>query len=164
MNAVSILKPGDLIFYPDDGNWKHRIFSWLQKIGGEMGKMTYPGYTHVAMVSTEPDLAVEMVWPRPRFRFIADDIRAKVIYRPMCGDIIKTRAISWCYLNIGEHYSFIDMVLGRMGLLHCHQVCSGWVDEAYKKAGFPLTSVKETLVSPNELASSGVIDYVMRTA
>lgn len=158
------LKPGDLIFYPDDGAWKHRFFSWLQRLGGEMGKVQYPGYTHVAMISTEPDLIVQMHWPRPGFEFVADDMRPKVIYRPMCSDAVKMRAIYWCYMNIGDHYSFFNMLMGKLGLAKCYKVCSGWVDTAYKEAGFPLTPESDKLVSPNELASSGVIDYVMRTA
>ena len=161
---MTVLKPGDLIFYPDDGAWRHNFFAWLQKIGGEMGKIEPPGYTHVAMVSSEPDLIVQMKWPRPSFEFFADDMRPKVIYRPMCTDEVKMRAIYWCYMNINDHYSFLNMILGKFGVMQCHKVCSGWIDTAYKMAGFPLTPETDKMTSPNELASSGVIDYVMRSS
>jgi hypothetical protein len=148
------IAPGDLIFYPDDGNWRHHFFAWIQKIGGELGTYTGTPITHVAMISTEPDLIIEMAWPRPRFRFFADDTRAKIIMRPDCDEIYKMRAIYNCYLDIAESYSFFDMVLGKFGFTKAHKVCSAWIDAAYKEAGFNLTPVSDNLVSPNEMISS----------
>jgi uncharacterized protein YycO len=148
------LQPGDLIFYPDDGYWRHSIFAWLQKKTGELGTIKDPVYTHVAMISSEPDLIVEMKWPRPAFRFFADDTREKIILRPKCDDKIKLRAIYWCYFNIDAHYSFWNMLFGKMNLTTAYKVCSGFVDTAYKEAGFSLTPMSDKCVSPNELASS----------
>jgi hypothetical protein len=148
------LEPGDLLFYPDDGKWKHAIFAKAQEWAGEMGEVKSPGMTHVALVAFPSDLGVDMKWPKPAFRFMADDSRPKRIMRPGCDERTKLRAIYWCYMNIGEHYSFVDMLLGKMGLVRCYKVCSAWVDRAYKEAGFPLTSESDKLVSPNELFSS----------
>jgi hypothetical protein len=151
------VQPGDLIFYVDTGDsWKHSIFSWLQKIGGEMGGLREGpmSFTHVAMISTEPDLIVELKWPRPKFRLFADDMRKKVIMRPKCPNDVKIRAIYWCYFNIDTKYSFLSMLLGKFGLQKAYKVCSGWLDMAYKEAGYSLSKDGDKLVSPNELYSS----------
>lgn len=155
-----MLKPGDLIFYPDDGYWKHSIFTWFQKIGGEMGGCKDTSYTHVAMISTEPDLVVEMKWPRPKFRLFVDDMREKIIMRPKCSDEFKLRALYWCYFNIDSNYSFLNMILGKLGLTKAYKVCSAWIDESYKEGGFPLTSMSDKLVSPNELFSSDKMERI----
>jgi len=157
---VNILKPGDIVFYPDTGKFKHKIFTWLQKLGNEMGDMEELSFTHVGMISTEPDLMIEMKWPRPSFSFFGDDMRPKVIMRPKCGDEYKIRAIYWCYFNINERYSFLNMLFGKFGLTKAHKVCSAWVDMAYKMAGYPLTCESDSLVSPNELASSGSLEII----
>ena len=146
--------PGDLIFYPDDGYWKHTIFAWLQKKTGELGKITGTPYTHVAMIANDPDLVVEMKWPRPAFRFFADDTREKIILRPKCDDKIKLRAIYWCYFNVDTSYSPLNMALGFFKLAQAYKMCSGFVDRAYREAGFSLTPESDKCVSPNELASS----------
>ena len=155
------LKPGDILLYPDDGVWKHHIFAVLQEKFGELGNVKSPIYTHAAMVATETDLVVEMKWPRPKFRFFADDTRERHIFRPKCDDKFKIRALYWCYLNINDHYSFVNMVLGYMKLAQAHKVCSGWVDTSFKEAGYPLFSVDEKLVSPNELASSDKLERIL---
>jgi len=154
------VKPGDLIFYPDDGNWKHAVFGWLQKIGGEIGSWSGKPITHVAMISTEPDLIVEMKWPRPKFRLYADDLREKIVMRPKCDNVTKMRAIYWCYFNIEAHYSFLEMLLGKFGFTSAYKVCSGWVDRAYDEAGYPLVNVKDKLVSPCELIGSEFLEKV----
>ena len=155
------LKPGDIIFYPDDGEWKHHIFALMQKWAGEMGKLDGTvTFTHVGMVSTEPDLMIDMKWPRPRFSFIADDQRKRIVMRPRCGEDIKTRAIYWFYFNIDTRYSFLDMVLGNLGLLRSYKFCSGMVDRAFKEAGFAITPMDDRIVSPNELASSDKLDFI----
>lgn len=157
------LKPGDIIFYPNDGAWKHNIFAKIQSWAKEMGKMSPDtSMTHVGMVSTEPDLMIDMRWPRPTFRFIADDMRKKIVMRAKCDDIIKIRAIYWFYFHIGEHYSFIDMFLGNFGITKAYKFCSGMVDRAYKEAGFPLTPSCDWIVSPNELISSDKLDFIER--
>jgi len=141
---------------------KHRIFALLQRWFGEMGSIK-PGdreMTHVAMISTEPDLIVEMRWPRPRFRLFVDDTREKIIMRPKADVATITRAVYWCYFNIDTHYSFWQMLLGRFGLCRTYKVCSGWVDEAYRQAGFGLSSPTDTLVSPNELFSSELLEPI----
>ena len=149
------LMPGDIVFYPDSGKWRNRIFTLLQDWGGQMGKMSRKNsITHVGIVSTETDLMMDMRWPRPNFRFIADDMRPKIVMRPGCDDVTKTRAIYWCYLHINDRYSFWDMLLGAFGLIHVHTVCSAWVATAYKEAGFALVEMGDKLVSPNELVSS----------
>jgi len=148
------LKPGDILLYPDDGLWKHHFFAVLQKLFGELGSVKSPIYTHAAMISTEPDLVVEMVWPRPRFRMLVDDTRAYQVFRPACDDKFKIRALYWCYMNINDHYSFLNMLLGYLKIAQSYKVCSTWVDAAFKEAGFPLSPSTETLASPNELASS----------
>lgn len=154
------VKPGDLIFYPVDENWKHKVFAWLQKVGGQLGSYKGPTITHVAMVASEPDLVIEMKWPRPKFRLFVDDIRDKIISRPKCDDVFKTRSIYWCYFNIEEHYSFLEMALGQFGLINCNRVCSAWVAKAYKEAGFPLLSGNDHLISPNELIMSDKLEIV----
>lgn len=111
-------------------------------------------FTHVAMISTEPDLVVEMRWPSPKFRLFADDLRKKVIMRPKCPNDVKIKAIYWCYFNIDAEYSFWNMLLGRFGWAQGYKVCSGWIDMAFKEAGFLLSSESDKLVSPNELYSS----------
>lgn len=148
------VKPGDIVFYPDDGNWKHSIFAKLQEWGGELGSWAGKPITHVGMISTEPDLMIDMKWPRPRFSFFADDVREKIVMRPACDEAIRLRAIYWCYFHINEHYSFADMVLGKFGAVHSYKICSGWVSAAYKEAGFPLVRFDDKLVSPHELISS----------
>ena len=155
-----MIKPGDLIFYPDDGVWKHRIFSWMQKVGKEMGDVTDISLTHVAMVSSESDLIIEMKWPRPRFRFFASDTREKIVMRPRCEDAIKLRAIYWCYFHIDLHYSFLSMVKGEFGIKDCYKVCSGWINKGYKDSGFSFIDGEHKLVSPNELFSSKKLDRV----
>lgn len=155
------LKPGDIIFYPNDGTWKRNIFAKLQEWAGEMGEMSRDtSMTHVGMVSTEPDLMIDMKWPRPHFSFIADDQRKRIVMRPRCGEDIKTRAIYWFYFNIDKHYSFLDMALGNLGYAKSYKFCSGMVDRAFKEAGFPLTAVDDHIVSPNELVSSDKMDFV----
>lgn len=154
------VKPGDLIFYPVDGDWKHKIFAWLQKAGGQLGSYHGKPITHVAMIATEPDLVIEMKWPRPKLRLFADDMRDKIIMRPKCDEILKTRSVYWCYLNMEQHYSFIEMILGRFGILNCHRVCSAWVANAYKEAGYPLRSDDDHLISPNELIMSDKLELV----
>lgn len=154
------LKPGDLIFYPNDGNWKHEIFVWLQKLGGQMGSYRGKPITHVGMISTEPDLIIEMKWPRPKFRLFADDMREKIILRPRCDEVFTMRAIYWCYFNMEEHYSFFEMVLGRMGITNCQRVCSAWIAKAFQSSGFPLKSDSDHLISPNELITSDKLELV----
>jgi len=155
------LKAGDIIFYPDDGTWKRTIFTRLQEWFGQMGKMSRAtSMTHVGMVSTEPDLMIDMKWPRPHFSFIAGDQRKRIVMRPRCDDVFKTRAIYWFYFNIGERYSFWDMALGNLGVTMSYKFCSGMVDRAFKEAGFPLTPVDDHIVSPNELVSSDKMDFI----
>jgi len=154
------VKPGDIILYPDSGAWKHHIFALLQEKFGELGNIKEPIYTHVAMIANDPDLVVEMKWPRPRFRFFADDVREKVIMRPKVDQKVITRAIYWCYMNIDTNYSFLNMILGKMGVTKSYKVCSGWIDTAFKEAGSPLTSTDDVLISPNELASSHLLERV----
>lgn len=157
------LKPGDIIFYPDSGHWQNRIFTLLQEWGGQMGKMSREtSMTHVGMISTEPDLIIDMKWPRPTFRFIADDMRTKIVMRPKCDETTKIRAIYWAYFHINDRYSFWKMLLGQFGVAHVHQVCSAWVASAYKEAGFALVDVGDKLVSPNELVSSDKMDFIER--
>lgn len=154
------LKPGDIIFYPDDGSLRRTMFTKLQMMAGEMGKMSKEtSMTHVGMVSTEPDLMIDMKWPRPHFSFIADDQRKRIVMRPRCGDEFKMRAIYWFYFNIGTHYSFLDMLLGNFGIVKSYKFCSGMVDRAYREAGFPLTA-NDWVVSPNELISSDKLDFI----
>jgi hypothetical protein len=155
-------KPGDLIFYPDDGALGHHLFALLQRWFGEMGsvKVGDREMTHVAMISTEPDLIVEMRWPQPRFRFFADDTREKIIMRPKLDEKTKMRAVYWCYLNVDTHYSFWQMLLGRFGICQTWKVCSGWVDTAYRESGVCLTDENDKLVSPNELYSSDKLERV----
>lgn len=148
------------MFYPDSGKWRNSIFAKIQEWAGEMGQVTGKGYTHVAIVATPQDLAVDMKWPRPAFRFFADDLREKVIRRPNCDEATKMRAIYWCYMHIDKRYSFIDMILGKFGIVRSYKVCSAWVDRAFKEAGFPLTDVNDRLVSPNELFSSDKLSTV----
>lgn len=156
-------KPGDIIFFPDDGTWKRHLFTLMQKWGKQMGKMDMEtSMTHVGMISTEPDLMIDMTWPRPRFSFFADDTRKKIVMRPKCDDAIKLRAIYWFYFNIGNHYSFWDMLVGISGITKSFKFCSGMVDRAYKEAGFPLTPMCEWVVSPNELVSSDKLEFIER--
>lgn len=158
---TEILKPGDIIFYPNDGIWKHNIFAKLQEWANEMGKMSKEtSMTHVGMVSTESDLMIDMKWPRPRFSFIAADQRKRIVMRPRCGDDIKLRAIYWFYFNIDTRYSFLDMFLGNFGITKAYKFCSGMVDKAYKEAGFPLTKTEDWIISPNELISSDKLDFI----
>lgn len=157
---IEQLRPGDIIFYPNDGSWRRNIFALMQEWAGEMGKMTKEtSFTHVGMVSTEPDLMIDMKWPRPRFSFIADDQRKRIVMRPRCDDKFKLRAIYWFYFNMDTHYSFLDMLLGNFGITRSYKFCSGMVDRAYKEAGFDLTR-KDWIVSPNELASSDKLDFI----
>lgn len=146
-------QPGDIIFYPNTGQLKYAVFAKLQEWANEMGSAPAPGFTHVGMISTEPDLMIDMRWPRPKFSFIADDMRPKVVMRPLCERDTKLRAVYWFYFNIGEHYSFWDMFLGNFGATRSYKFCSGMVDRAYREAGYPLTK-KDWIVSPNELYSS----------
>lgn len=155
-----ILKPGDLIFYPDDGKWNHRFFSLIQKWGKEMGSLTDKSFTHVAMIASEPDLVVEMSWPHPRFRLFADDTREKIVMRPKCDDVTKLRALYWCYLNTDDNYSFLNMALGEFGIKEGYKVCSGWLNKAFRVAGYPLWNVKDKMVSPNELFCSDKLEFV----
>jgi hypothetical protein len=152
------LKPGDLIFYPDDGTWKHHIFALLQDWTNQRGCITGNtiDFTHVAMISNDPTLIVQMVWPKPDFLLFADDQRQKVIMRPQCDDIIKQRAISWCYLNIDVGYSMLNMAAGEFGIQRAYKCCSGWLTKAYFEAGFKfLENQKEDdIVSPDELSCS----------
>jgi hypothetical protein len=53
------------------------------------------------------------------------------------------------------------MVLGKFGLKDCHRVCSGWIEGAYAKAGFPLWPVKDKLVSPTELVTSERLERIL---
>lgn len=154
------LRPGDILLYPDDGQWRHHFFALIQKWFKELGGVEQPIYTHAAMISTEPDLVVEMVWPRPRFRLIADDTRPYHVFRPQTEDKFKTRALYWCYMNINDHYSFWNMLLGYLKLTTAYKVCSAWVDSGYKEAGFPLTDAADLCVSPNELASSKLLQRI----
>lgn len=157
------LKAGDIVFYPDTGKWQNRIFTLMQEWGDQMGKMSREtSMTHVGMISTEPDLIIDMKWPRPTFRFIADDTRKKIVMRPKCDDTLKLRAIYWFYFNIGHHYSFWDMLTGVTGINRSFKFCSGMVDRAYKEAGFPLTPTCEWVVSPNELVSSDKLEFIER--
>jgi hypothetical protein len=153
------IQPGDLIFYPVDGDWKHKIFAWMQKVGGQLGGYNGPTITHVAMVASEPDLVIEMKWPRPKLRLFADDMRDKIILRPKCDEVVIVRSIYWCYLNMDEHYSFFEMVLGRFGIANCHRVCSAWIAKSYQEAGFPLRT-DDHLISPNELIMSDKLELV----
>jgi uncharacterized protein YycO len=157
---MSDLRPGDLIFYPDmNDNWKHHIFAVLQEKFKEVGDWKGPILTHAAMISTEPDLIVEMVWPRPRFRFFADDQRPKIIMRPKVDQKAIMRAIYWCYMNINDHYDMVNMLFGYLKVAQAYKVCSGWIDTAFKEAGSPLTD-PEKLISPCELASSKFLEVV----
>lgn len=149
-----IYQPGDIIFYPTDGSWKRNIFAKLQQWGNEMGDVKGPGFTHVGMVASDPDLMIDMKWPRPRFSFLVDDQRPKIVMRPSCEREFKLRAIYWCYFHINDHYSFWEMLWGNFGAVKSYKFCSGWVDRAYKEAGFALTPTCDWVVSPNELASS----------
>jgi hypothetical protein len=152
------LQPGDLIFYPDDGTMKHHIFAllqqWTNQRGCITGKMT--DFTHVAMISNDTSLLVQMVWPKPDFLLFADDTREKVIMRPQCSDVVKQRAISWCYLNIDVGYSMLNMAAGEFGIHRAFKCCSGWLDKAYHKSGFDfLPNYREDkLVSPDEMYCS----------
>jgi len=155
------LKAGDIIFYPNDGSWQRTIFAKMQEWANEMGSLSKDvSFTHVGMVSTEPDLMIDMKWPRPRFSFIADDQRRRIVMRPKCDEMYKLRAIYWFYFNMDKHYSFWDMILGNFGITKAYKFCSGMVDRAYKEAGFPLTGMMDWLVSPNELASSDKIEFI----
>lgn len=147
-------QPGDIIFYPTTGEFKHDVFAKLQRWAGEMGDVKGPGFTHVGMISTEPDLIIDMKWPRPSFRFVVDDMRPKLVMRATCPHDFKLRAIYWAYFHINDHYSFWEMLWGNVGAMKAYKFCSGWVDRAYKEAGFPLTKMTDWIVSPNELASS----------
>lgn len=155
------LKPGDIVFFPDDGSLKRTIFTKFQVWANEMGKMSKEtSMTHVGLISTEPDLMIDMRWPSPKFSFFADDQRKKVVMRPKCSDDVKTRAIYWFYFNIDTHYSFWDMALGNFGITKAYKFCSGMVDKAYKEAGFPLTGTSDWIVSPNELVSSDKLEFI----
>lgn len=157
------LRPGDIVFYPDSGHWRNRLFTLLQLWGGQMGKMTLEtSMTHVGMIASEPDLIIDMKWPRPTFRFVADDMRTKIVMRPRCDEITKMRAIYWAYFHINDHYSFWQMLLGQFGFVHVHKVCSAWVATAFAEAGFSLVPDGDRLVSPNELVSSDKMDFIER--
>jgi len=157
---VTELRPGDLIFYPDmNDNWRRHIFALLQEKFGELGDWKGAIFTHVAMISTEPDLIVEMVWPRPRFRLFVDDQRPKFIMRPKVDQKQIMRAIYWCYMNINDHYDFVNMLFGYLKIVQSYKVCSTWVDNAFKEAGVPLTR-SDKLISPCELASSNLLELV----
>jgi len=152
------VQPGDLIFYPDDGTFRHHIFAVMQEKLGELGLVKAPPYyTHAAMIANDPDLVVEMVWPRPQFRLFADDTRTKIVMRPKVDPKLIQRAIFWTYLNIDDHYSFLNMALAQVKFAKAYKCCSGWLDTAFKAVGAPLTSTGDDLISPCELASSKLL-------
>lgn len=145
-------QPGDVIFYVADSK---NLIARLQRLTGQAGSSGLE-FSHVAMVSNDPDLIIEMTFPRPRFRYFADDTRNKLILRPSCAPTIKQRAIQWMYLHVDSFYSLPQMVLGSLGLCRATRICSGWVNTAYSEAGYPLADL-QALVSPDELYASLVL-------
>ena len=156
-----MLRPGDLLFYQVTPRslWGSKIIACLEIVFGELGKLKSDGrlYTHVAMIDFNTKEKVEMAIPVSR-KIEIDFTKPMVVGEVHLTQESREKALVWARERIGEKYSFLDWIKAKLGDNNANKYCSGWINRAFwEGAGIYLTHVKDTLLSPDEMAQSPLI-------
>ncbi len=160
-----LMHPGDILLYRviSSSGWSAKFIGWGQKvIGHAPTKKTE--YCHVALVAFDTEFVMEAVWPKTRIHKIEwekwdkeYDLQLFRVKNVTPKQIVE--ALTWAEDHLGEWYDVLELLGGWINFKHC-EICSTYVQKAWKAAGIDFKVNKNNFVTPDEIASSLLIERI----
>jgi len=139
------------------------IFSKLiglgQKILGHAP--TKAEYCHVALVAFDSTFVMEARWPKTKISKIdwtnwneEYDLQLFRVNNVKPRQILDT--IHWAEDHLNEWYDVLELLGGWINIRHA-EICSTYVQKAWKAAGIEFKTNENGFITPDEIAASNLI-------
>jgi cell wall-associated NlpC family hydrolase len=156
--------PGDLLLFriKHSSSWIAKLIGWGQKIIRHAP--TKAEYCHVAIVAFDTDFILEATWPKTRISKInwekwnkEYDLQLFCVKNITPMQVVD--AIFWAEDHLGEWYDILALFDGWVDIRHA-EICSTYVQKAYKAAGVEFKVDERNFITPDEIAASDLVERV----
>jgi len=158
------VKQGDLLLFKvkPSSPIVDKLVGWGQKLLGHAP--TKAEYCHVALVAFDPTYVMEARWPKTRIAKIdwvkwdkEDTLELFRVKNATPRQILD--AIQYCEDNLGKWYNVLELLGGWVNIRHA-EICSTFVQKAYKSAGIEFKTNASGFVTPDEIAASPLLERI----